>query len=358
MARTIEGLTDDALLIGFARRFAPYKRAHLMFSDIDRLGRILENTNRPVRLLVAGKAHPRDGRGQEILKGIAELSRRDDLIGRVVFLENYDIALARLLVQGVDVWLNTPTRMQEASGTSGMKAAANGGLNLSIADGWWPEAADGTNGWTIAGDRLYAEQDLQDQFDAAALYRLLEEEVVPKHFDRDGDGVPQQWLELVKSCLATVPAMFNTDRMVQEYADRAYQPLARSYFEYKRDGHAVARATADETKRLRRGFAEVRIVAAHMPDPTELHVGDPVEARLEVSLGALDPADVVAELVLGRPVGDNDLAGMVVVPLEPVGTGENGSHVFEGECTLERSGSHANGLRVRARKGHGLIVWA
>jgi starch phosphorylase len=166
--KMLEGLTPDALVIGFARRFAPYKRAHLLFQDLARLEAIVSNEDRPVRFFVAGKAHPRDQHGKDILKEIAARTRRPELLGRVVFLEDYDMALARVLVQGVDVWLNNPTRMLEASGTSGMKAAANGALNLSIGDGWWPEAADGKNGWTIAGPRVYQDQGLQDQFDSGA----------------------------------------------------------------------------------------------------------------------------------------------------------------------------------------------
>ena len=219
-----DGLDSGALWIGFARRFAPYKRAQLLFSDPDRLQALLDAPGRPIRILIAGKAHPADGRGKAILKEVFGHTLSEAFEGRIFFLEEYDIDLATHLVQGVDIWLNTPTRMLEASGTSGMKAAANGVLNLSVDDGWWPEAADGSNGWTIARE----DGEEVDVVDAATLYRLLEEEIVPAYFERDSDGLPQRWLELVRANLGTVPLQFNTERMVTEYANRAYLELARS----------------------------------------------------------------------------------------------------------------------------------
>ena len=212
LRRMTAGLDDEnALLIGFARRFVPYKRSALAFKDLERLKSILNHSDRPVRLLFAGKAHPADTRGQELVKQIAELSRHEDFIGKVFFLENYDVEIARYLVQGVDVWLNNPIRRLEASGTSGMKVAANGGLNLSILDGWWVEGYDGKNGWSIGNERTFTDQPLQNELDAENLYRLLEEEVTPLFFDRDARGIPSGWLDRVRNCLETVPAMFDSD---------------------------------------------------------------------------------------------------------------------------------------------------
>ena len=360
LSSMIEGLDEDALWIGFARRFAPYKRAHLLFQDVERLRSILDASDRPVRILVAGKAHPRDGRGQEILKEIAAWTRSPELLGRVFVLENYDMSLARALVQGVDIWLNNPTRGQEASGTSGMKASANGGLNLSIADGWWPEAADGANGWTIAGDRLYAQQDLQDQFDANALYRLLEDEIVPLYFERDPDGVPPGWMERVLHALATVPVQFQTDRMVLEYFEKAYRPLAsaalRNEVVRKRDVKLDVR----DANRVRRGFSAVRIVSTQVADARGLRVGDAIGARVDVELGELRPDDVTVELVLGHARGGSDLEDPESVMLEPTsGSEAGGVTTFEGKHALTRSGSYAHGLRVRARVDpNELILWA
>lgn len=349
------GLDERALFIGFARRFAPYKRAHLMFKDADRLLRILEHTERPVRILVAGKAHPRDKLGQDILRDICRRTRSDGLAGRVVFLEDYDMALGRALVRGVDVWLNTPTHMLEASGTSGMKAAANGGLNLSIGDGWWPEAWNGSNGWQIGGARVYDDQELQDQFDSSTLYRILEEMVVPLFFARDKAGIPQGWLERMKECLATVPEAFNTDRMVTDYVEQAYRPLAEAYVELGRDGYAKARHQADEAQRVRKGFEKVRIVAMHVSDPAKLVVGGLLEAHVEVDLDGLMPQDVSVELVVGHRKGETDLQRGTCLALKPTGQPDGHVYTFGGSHRIDRSGPYAYGLRVRAGE---LVLWA
>jgi phosphorylase/glycogen(starch) synthase len=361
LARLLEGLDDGALVIGFARRFAPYKRAHLVFSDRERLRSILASTDKPVVLLVAGKAHPADGRGKEILKGIVNLGREDDFAGRVVFIEDYDIALARKLVQGVDVWLNTPTRMMEASGTSGMKASANGALNLSIADGWWPEATDPLSGWTIAGSRLYEDQELQDQADATALYRLLEEEVVPTFFGRDADGIPQAWLERSRAALACIPPFFDTARMVREYAECAYLPQADGDFAMRTGRYAGAKARAAERSRLQRAFGGVRILSATLSDLSDVRVGDPITVEAEIELGGLSPADLCVELVLGHDTDSLDLASAHVQKLEASEPVSDGRATFKGTRQVERSGRYAYGLRVRTRyedTGLQLMRWA
>jgi phosphorylase/glycogen(starch) synthase len=356
--RVLDGLREDALLIGFARRFAPYKRAQLLYKDAARLLRILDSVDRPVRVLVAGKAHPRDAAGMDVLKGVAQVTRRDEFLGKVVFLEEYDVGLARALVQGVDVWLNTPTHMLEASGTSGMKAAANGVLNISIADGWWPEAYDGKNGWQIGGARLYTDQELQDQFDSATLYRLLEEEVVPLFFDRDEDGVPRGWLDVVRGCLSTIPPAFNTDRMVGQYLDEAYRVLGLEYFGLKRDRRASAKRAADERVRIMRGFAQMKVVALHMVDPQKLGLGDALEARVEIDLGQLNPEDVVVEFVLCQGADERALSSVRTVQLRVIGNSAGRVFTFEGNHILERSGSYSCGLRVRARDSNELVLWA
>lgn len=364
--RMLEGLDERALLIGFARRFAPYKRAHLLFHDIERLCKLLSSSKRPVRVLIAGKAHPRDEHGKDILKEIAGHTRSEDLIGKVFFLENYDMAVARSLVQGVDVWLNTPTRMLEASGTSGMKASANGALNLSIADGWWPEAYDGKNGWVIAGDRVYDEQGLQDAFDSTVLYRLLEEEIVPLYFDRNAQGVPQGWVERMVHNLATVPPTFDTGRMVREYFQTAYKPLGLNYFRYVKDRKALPKALAREAQRIRGGFGALKVLEARIDDLAEVRAGEPIQVRLDVDLGELSPQDVRVELVVGRAVGET-LREPICLPLEATDAAElsNGTVRFRGTHRIERSGRYAHGLRIRAQHTDDpggslkdLVLWA
>ena len=223
-----ELFSPNVLTIGFARRFATYKRAGLIFSDIHRLRGILRNTNRPVQVLLAGKAHPADRPGQQLIEHIYKLSQEPDLHGRVAFVENYDIRVGRMLVQGVDVWLNTPRKPLEASGTSGQKAAVNGVLNLSVLDGWWPEGYDGENGWAIGVGEDVEEEWLQDQQDANDLYSLLEEQIVPEFYERDEQDRPSRWLARMRQSIITTGPRFSASRMVREYAERAYMPLVSS----------------------------------------------------------------------------------------------------------------------------------
>ncbi|MFP4310387.1 MAG: alpha-glucan family phosphorylase, partial [Nitriliruptoraceae bacterium] len=227
-----DGLDPEALTIGFARRFATYKRGTLMLRDMDRLGRILSDTDRPVQLLVAGKAHPADRDGQAVLRQLAQASGDPRMAGRLVFLEGYDLELGGLLTSGCDVWLNTPLRPKEASGTSGMKAAMNGGLNLSVLDGWWDEAvsdqgpaAEAGIGWSIGDRALIEDADARDEQDVAELYRLLDEEVVPTFHDRDADGLPQRWLTMALDAIVLLSPVYSTHRMLADYAERYGVPV-------------------------------------------------------------------------------------------------------------------------------------
>lgn len=223
LRRVEEMFRTEALTIAFARRFATYKRARLVFSDPHELRRLFSSTDRPVQILFAGKAHPADRPGQELIQHIFQLGQTPPFEGRVIFLENYDMRVARMLVQGVDVWLNTPRRPLEASGTSGQKAAINGALNCSVLDGWWPEAFDGTNGWAIGDHEPPLDEDHQDLIDAQALYAVLEEEILPTYFDREGD-LPRKWLHRMKRSIATVAPKFSADRMVRDYVSGMYLP--------------------------------------------------------------------------------------------------------------------------------------
>ena len=224
--RHVAELFDPAALtIGFARRFATYKRAGLLFSDLHRLRQILCQPERPVQVIMAGKAHPADRPGQQLIQHIYMLSQEHDLHGRVAFLENYDMRVGAMLVQGVDVWLNTPRKPLEASGTSGEKAAVNGVLNLSILDGWWPEGFDGENGWAIGEGEDAAEDWQQDQQDANSLYSTLEEQVVPTFYSRSDGDCPRHWIAMMKRSIVSIGPRFSANRMVREYAERAYMPL-------------------------------------------------------------------------------------------------------------------------------------
>ena len=219
---------DTILTIGFARRFATYKRATLLFKDADRLKSILNNPARPIQMVFAGKAHPADEPGKHFIQDVYRRSQEPGFAGRIIFLEEYDMCVARALVQGVDVWLNTPRRPYEASGTSGQKASLNGIPNLSILDGWWPEAYDGTNGWAIGEEREYDNLDAQDWDDAQHLYHLLENEIAPAYYDRDASGVSARWVAIAKAAIMTCAPKFSTQRMLKEYVNRLYLPVAKS----------------------------------------------------------------------------------------------------------------------------------
>jgi starch phosphorylase len=223
----IEGLLDpQALTIGFARRFATYKRAVLLLSDLERLERLLSDAEQPVQILFAGKAHPADRGGQDAIRSIFQLTR-NSLRGKVVFLEDYDIAMGRMLVQGCDVWLNTPRRPHEASGTSGQKSPINGGVNLSVLDGWWVEGYRGDNGWAVGDGKTDPDSAAQDRHDAESLYTLLEEEVIPLFFERDENDLPTRWLAAVKASIESVISPFSAHRMVRDYVEQLYLPAAK-----------------------------------------------------------------------------------------------------------------------------------
>ncbi|MBI3005268.1 MAG: alpha-glucan family phosphorylase, partial [Ignavibacteriales bacterium] len=215
-------LSPDALTIGFARRFATYKRAPLLFRHLEKTIPLLTNADRPVQVIFAGKAHPRDNEGKKFIQRIVEITRHPQLFGRVVFIENYDINVARELIAGADVWLNTPRRPLEASGTSGQKVAIHGGINLSIMDGWWPEGFNGSNGWAIGNHETNSDMEKQDEEDFNHLYRTLAEEVVPEFYDRDELGVPRKWLKRIRNAMETLIPVFNTTRMVAEYVKKYY----------------------------------------------------------------------------------------------------------------------------------------
>jgi starch phosphorylase len=229
-----DALDHEVLTIGFARRFATYKRANLIFSDEERLARILLNEDRPVQIVFAGKAHPADRPGQRVIQDIFTRSRSSKFATRVFVVEDYDIRIARYLVQGVDIWLNNPRRPLEASGTSGMKAAMNGIINCSVLDGWWDEGYNGDNGWAIGGREANADEGAQDWADAQDLYRLLENEIVPMYYERDKKGLPKRWLQMMRGSMASTIWQFSTSRMLQEYVEQLYAPAAAQADEVRR----------------------------------------------------------------------------------------------------------------------------
>ena len=223
----LDKINSNALMIGFGRRFATYKRAHLLFTDLDRLSRIVNNEKYPIQFVYTGKAHPADGGGQGLIKHIVEISRRPEFLGKIIFLENYDMRLARHLIAGVDVWLNTPTRPLEASGTSGEKAEMNGVLNFSVLDGWWYEGYQEGAGWALTDKRTYENQQYQDQLDAATIYHILETEIIPTYYNRNDRGYSPEWIQYIKNSMTQIAPNFTMKRMLDDYINRFYNKLAQ-----------------------------------------------------------------------------------------------------------------------------------
>jgi starch phosphorylase len=350
LALSDEALDPQALTIGFARRFATYKRAALLFTDIDRVKKLLADPMRPVQLVFAGKAHPQDRGGKELIRTIIHASRDAGLRGRVVFIEDYDMRIARALVSGVDVWLNTPRRPHEASGTSGMKVAANGGLNVSVLDGWFAEAWRDHGwqaGWAVGRGEEYPDAS-GDAREAELLYDLLEREVVPLFFTRDGLGrLPRGWVERMKHAIVKLVPQYNTARMVREYAKRFYVPAIRLTHKLTDEGLAAAKALTAWKERVRVAWPGVSVRDIRLESREEVAVGEPIQVSAVVQLGSLAPEDVAVELYHGPTGGGHEIAQGRIVRMRPAErTGVDGQWRYSGEILTAESGAHAFAARV------------
>ncbi len=343
----IDGALDpDVLTIGFARRVPSYKRLTLMLHDRERLTRLLTDPDRPVQLVIAGKSHPADEGGKKMIQEIVRYADEAGVRHRIVFLPNYDIAMAQPLYPGCDVWLNNPLRPYEACGTSGMKAALNGALNLSILDGWWDEWYDGDNGWAIPSADGVADEAARDAIEAGALYDLIENEVAPRFYDHDEDGLPIRWIEMVRHTLKSLGPKVLSTRMLRDYVERLYVPAATAAHTINSsfDG---ARDLAAFKARVRAGWDQVRIdhvESAGVADSPE--VGGGLDLRVFVSLGSLSPDDVVVEVVHGRVKGEDDILDPTLTTLAHAETYEGGRHRFEGHLVLDRPGPFGYTVRV------------
>jgi starch phosphorylase len=348
MVREAEEVLDpDALTIGFGRRFAVYKRANLLLLDPDRLSRILNSEERPVQVVFAGKAHPADHPGKQLLREIVHLANDPRFRRRIVFLEDYDIDVAKVLLQGADIWLNTPRRPLEASGTSGMKAIVSGGLHLSVLDGWWDEAYQPDTGWAIGTGEMDEAQESQDQVESETLYDLLEHEIVPLFYHRGPDGLPRGWIARVKASMHAYCPAFNSNRMVEEYARRYYLPAHQRGRRLGDQVHAGAREVAAWRKRINDSWAGVS-VRQIWTEEGDRPVGVELPVRAEVQLGRLTPEDVVVEAVHGEVDGGGDLRGTECVSLSPVEV-KDGVVFYEGKVPCTRTGRRGVSVRVRPR---------
>jgi starch phosphorylase len=304
-------LNPDHLTIGFARRFATYKRAVLIFRDMERLKKILNNPEMPMQIIFSGKAHPKDKPGQEFIKNIFDIARQEGFKGRIFFLEDYDMNVARYLVQGVDVWLNTPRRPYEASGTSGQKGPINGVINFSVLDGWWREAYNINNdsGWSIGMEREYPSLDIQDQEDGLDIYSKLEKIIIPLYYDRDKDGIPLKWVKKMKQSMQTVIPHFSTDRMVKDYTEKIYLKAAAQGSDFSSGGYAKAKNVSAFKSRVYSQWHQVRIEHDSLTKPgetAEALQGKGFDISVIVMLGQLKPQDVTVEIYY-RKVGDKGL---------------------------------------------------
>jgi glycogen phosphorylase len=361
----IDGVLDpDVLTIGFARRVPSYKRLTLMLRDPDRLRSLLLHPERPVQLVIAGKAHPADDGGKRLIQEMVRFADDPRVRHRIVFLPNYDISMAQPMYPGCDVWLNNPLRPYEACGTSGMKAALNGGLNLSIRDGWWDEWYDGNNGWAIPSAEGVDDPDRRDDIEAAALYDLIETEVAPRFYDHDARGLPVRWIEMVQHTLKSLGPKVLASRMLRDYTLELYYPAAQTLRALDKD-YSGARELAAWKRRVAEGWDGVRVdhvESSGVPDSPQ--IGSTLDVRVYASLGSLSPDDVDVQVMHGRVDSEDELREPEIVSLAMTDPYEAGRYRFEGHVELGRNGPFGYTVRILPRNGLlatpaevGLVAW-
>ena len=341
-------LDEDTLTIGFARRFATYKRATLIFKDLQRLEKIINNPERPVQFVFAGKAHPADKPGQEFIKRIYEISRMPQFKNRIIILENYDMNMARYLVSGVDIWLNNPRRPHEASGTSGEKAGMNGASNFSVLDGWWVEGFNGKNGWAIGDNRDYENLELQDKIDSVSMYNSLEKVIVPLYYDKGDSSVSSEWIKVMKESIKTVGSFFNMTRMVKEYTQKLYMPALDQNNKFSANNFTVSRDFAHWRELLERNWEYIKIkVLANTENKAVLEVGKEIEINAEIYLPGIGPDSIQPEIVLAR-LENEKVTGLKTFDLKLVKEVQKDTYMFTGSFEIEERGDYGYNVRVSA----------
>jgi len=343
LKRLSEIFDPEVFTIGFARRFATYKRATLLFRDIARLKKILTSAQMPVQVVIAGKAHPKDTPGKQLIRDIIQITCDPELARHVVFIEDYDIEVGRELVQGVDLWLNTPRRGEEACGTSGMKAAINGTLNLSILDGWYDEAYEISGGWAI-GDRDPYTPDL-DEVHASSIYSLLETEILPMYYRNREEGVPAAWMKRVKTSIMNLSPLFNCQRMLRDYIERMYEPAHLAGLRASQDGYRWAKEKAEWNRKVERAWPAVTIEDVSGAVGRVILTGATIQLRAAVGLAGLSPGDVRVEAVVGRVNPDGELYDTTVISL-PFLKEQDGKFLFGRDFVPHQTGRIGYTLRV------------
>ncbi len=367
MIQIIEGIKPDVLTIGFARRFATYKRAYLLFTNLDRLSAIVNNKERPVQFIFAGKAHPNDKPGQDLIKRIVEVAAMPQFVGKILFLQNYDMELARRMVQGVDVWLNTPTRPLEASGTSGEKCVMNGVMQFSVLDGWWVEGYKEGAGWMLPMERTFADQHYQDELDAEMIYNTIEEQIAPLYYQREQDGIPHAWVSSVKRCVADIASNFTTNRMLIDYEDRFYNKLAARKQAITEGGYKLAREIAAWKRKVSAAWDQVRVVDVQRVkiDKEAVFVGETYRFEVKLDIANLRPEDIGVEMVIAKQiVGGQSVNVTRTVGLER-SKAEGSLVTYTLDYTPSETGTYDVALRVFPQNEHlphrmdfALVKWA
>ncbi len=366
MDGVMDVLNPEAITIGFARRFATYKRATLLFSDLERLKNILNNTERPVQIIIAGKAHPQDNAGKDFIKRIVRFSQMPEFKNKIAFIENYDINVARYMVEGVDIWLNTPRRPLEACGTSGMKAVANGAIHLSILDGWWDEAYNGQNGWAIGFGEQYREQDYQDRVESNALYQLLENEIIPLYYERSPNtNLPKGWIKLMKSSMQSLCAFFNTHRMVEEYLERAYYEAAVSWDSLAEKDMEGVRDLQRWINLLDANWHKIAIQEVIYPSYEVFEVSMDIQVKVRIFLGEIPPETVQVDIYCGPLYSDSSFVNREIVKMSFKPMAEPQVYEFEGIVRPSASGKLGMTIRILPRHKNLLnqyqlnkVIWA
>lgn len=339
-------INPNALTIGFARRFATYKRATLIFKDIERITQILNNNDRPVQLIFAGKAHPADKEGQDLIKYIHQVSMMPQFKGKIFLLENYNIAMSRYLISGVDVWLNNPRRPMEASGTSGQKASVNGVINFSVLDGWWAEGYTQTNGWTIGSNNEYESYEAQDQADSQSLYRTLEEKIIPTYYERNRNNLPEKWIEIMKNSIITTGGKYSTSRMLVDYTNRYYMPLAKLTKKYYEDIDNVASYNSWKND-LYTNWKDIKITQVNNLDNITIDAGNKIEVACEVELPNIDINNINVEVYYGKILENGVVENVSIIPMELTESNEDErKYYYTTKIELTTGGNYGYTFRV------------
>ena len=342
----VSKLNPNALTIGFARRFATYKRATLIFKDLERITQIINNSDRPVQLIFAGKAHPADKEGQDLIKYIHQVSMMPQFKGKIFLLENYNIAMSRYLVSGVDVWLNNPRRPMEASGTSGQKASVNGVINFSVLDGWWAEGYDQTNGWTIGTNAEYDSYEAQDMADSQSIYKTLEEKIIPTYYDKDKNGMSKKWLQLMKNSIVTTGGKYSTARMLVDYTEKYYLPLCNLTKKYYQNIDNVAEFNNWKND-LYTNWKDVKITQVNDLDDITIDAGNNIEVACEVELPNISIDNVTVEVYYGKILENGIVEDVQITPMELTETNEEErKYYFTTKIELKTGGNYGYTFRV------------